>query len=372
MGGGISGLSCARKLQDAGKDFLIVTKEVGGRMMASKSFGVDYGAAYITEDYKFLSQYVEKGRKFRLSDFHFFDGEGYGTIWNVRNIRFVPQFLKLLYFVRKLKKHLQRYRLCASHKSVKECFESDPWLLKYWRMPASEFIAHHGLARFDEYIGNPATSSTAFVESMQVNTATYLGMFLWVFGGAWIINFKHTIAKLTRGFEDKIKIASVEKLTRDEDSLFTLETSGEMFRAKNIVIAAPFSSLGSFYNLPKPHLEQPAYTFHVVGRRREEFQNKQAVIFRPKHHDVFMLWKQENGADIVYSKHPEPDLKQYYEIHHVAHRVHWHPGMTIPGSELISQKLENNLYLASDYNLSLLEDSFLTGLYAANQIIQGK
>jgi len=44
--------------------------------------------------------------------------------------------------------------------------------------------------------------------------------------------------------------------------------------------------------------------------------------------------------------------------------------MIIPKDELVEQKIDKNIYLASDYNLSLLEDSFLTGLYAANQIIK--
>ena len=85
-----------------------------------------------------------------------------------------------------------------------------------------------------------------------------------------------------------------------------------------------------------------------------------------------MLWRQKSGADLVYSKHPKPDFNKYYERYHIIKKVHWHPGMIIPKHSFIDQKLEKNVYLASDYNLSLLEDSFLTGLYAANQIINSK
>lgn len=369
IGGGISGLSCARKLQDEGRDFLLISKELGGRMMTSRSLNMDYGAAYMTEDYKNVLNYVEKGRRMILRDFFIFDGSGYSTIFSFRNIHFIPQFLKIIFFTIKLRRHVKAYREKAEYCSVKECFENDPWLLKYWQMPASQFVKNNHLEKFDEYIGNPATVSTAFVDSSKLNTVMYLGMFLWLPCKSWTINFKHTIKKITFGYEDKIKLAQVQKIIRREDNSFSVETQQGSFVAKNVVIAAPQLELDGVYNIPKPHLQQSAYTFHVVGRRREEFQNKQAVIFRPQHHDIYMLWNQGGGGDIIYSKNSNPDFKQYYEIYHIVHREHWNPGMIIPGHDLIPQKLEEGLYLASDYNLSLLEDSFLTGLYAANQII---
>ncbi|MBP6886364.1 MAG: FAD-dependent oxidoreductase [Candidatus Pacebacteria bacterium] len=369
IGGGISGLSCARRLHDAGRDFLLISKDLGGRMLTSKTFDTDYGAAYMTEDYVNVMPYVEKQKKLRLRDFNVFDGSGYSSIFSFRNIHFLPQFLKLLFYTRQLRHHIQSYRKKAPHQSVKECFEADPWLIKYWRMPASEFIKKHRLQKLDEYIGNPATASTAFIDSSKVNTVMYLGMFLWIISDSWTINFRHTLKRLTEGYKESILLATVHHLKRKIDSTFSVQTSHGSFSADNVVIAAPQSQLDGVYDLPKQNAQQPAYTFHVVGRRREEFQNKNAIIFRPKHHDVYMLWKQGDGGDIVYSKHADPDFKQYYEIHHVVHRIHWHPGMIIPGNDLVPQTLEDNLYLASDYNLSLLEDSFLTGLYAANQII---
>ena len=48
IGGGISGLACGRILADKKEDFLLLTKELGGRMRTSKSHLVDYGASYMT------------------------------------------------------------------------------------------------------------------------------------------------------------------------------------------------------------------------------------------------------------------------------------------------------------------------------------
>ena len=103
--------------------------------------------------------------------------------------------------------------------------------------------------------------------------------------------------------------------------------------------------------------------------KKSIYQNKKAVVLKPEENDIFMIWELAGCADIIYSKNAEPDFKKYYETYKIVRRLYWDPGMVIPRGEIIEQKLESGVYLASDYNLSLMEDCFLTGLYAANQII---
>ncbi|MBL0716504.1 MAG: hypothetical protein JJV89_00500, partial [Desulfosarcina sp.] len=121
---------------------------------------------------------------------------------------------------------------------------------------------------------------------------------------------------------------------------------------------------------PKPHIQKRAYVFHEAGLRKKIYRSMKAIFFGAEHHHIFMLWRQKNGEDIIYSKTPEPDLALYYESYEIVKKINWNPGMIIPKDEFVEQKIDENMYLASDYNLSLLEDSFLTGLYAANQIIK--
>ncbi len=372
VGGGISGLSCAKRLHDVERDFLLITKNIGGRMLSSECFCMDYGAAYMTADYANILQYVEKNGLMRLQDFFFFDGDNFNNIFTIANIRYVPKMIVFLFLIRRFRKRISRYRKLAPHKSVKECIEEDPLLAKYWKMPAVDFIKVHGFEELDKVYGNPITAATMFVHSSEVNTFCYLSMFFPVVLKTWVVNFRHTVEKLTDGYEDKIKMGSVTEVRKNKGGTFDVRTTAGDFVARNVVLAAPQKSMVDVYNVPKPFKQQGVYVFHVVGRREDVYQNKKAIIFRPKNRDVFMVWKQENGADIVYSTHPDPDLEQYYEIFQVVKRTYWDLAMIIPKGELLEQKLEDHVYLASDYNLSSMEDSFLTGLYAANQIIDLK
>ena len=62
IGAGISGLACAKHLQEHGNDFLILSKDIGGRILTSKDSAVNYGAFFVCSDYYHVLQ-VSKSRR---------------------------------------------------------------------------------------------------------------------------------------------------------------------------------------------------------------------------------------------------------------------------------------------------------------------
>ncbi len=63
---------------------------------------------------------------------------------------------------------------------------------------------------------------------------------------------------------------------------------------------------------------------------------------------------------------------EYFENPKIIDHHYWDPAGTINGHTLIESNRGNNMYLIGDFNVCGLEESYITGIYAANQIIDSK
>jgi len=128
IGGGIAGLSCARKLTDNQKDFLVITENLGGRIMTSSDGFVNYGAYYVPEHYQHLKKYVWlKKAKFKKSVlFHEKDQVFQKISWKLM-INSV-QAIKFYVLLKKFGRHYRKFKKLAEHSSQKEIIENDEFL----------------------------------------------------------------------------------------------------------------------------------------------------------------------------------------------------------------------------------------------------
>ncbi|PIN76553.1 hypothetical protein COV17_01930 [Candidatus Woesearchaeota archaeon CG10_big_fil_rev_8_21_14_0_10_36_11] len=102
IGGGIAGLGCARKLHENNKDFLLITKDIGGRILMSKKGNVPYGAYFIGSDYYHVGRFLEKTRKLSVFNLRFhYKNRFYMT---ASCIKYPLQVLKLIRILKKFRK----------------------------------------------------------------------------------------------------------------------------------------------------------------------------------------------------------------------------------------------------------------------------
>ncbi|MBU1136117.1 MAG: FAD-dependent oxidoreductase [Nanoarchaeota archaeon] len=365
IGGGISGLSCAKKLNEAGKDFLLISKNFGGRMCTPKK--INYGACYVTGDYKHILNYVDKKEKLKLKDTFFLHNNHFLKFLTLKNLKYIFKIIKGFFILKNFRKHVLKLIEQLPYKSVKEGIEEDSLLFNYFKMPAKEFIRKHGFEELSELYFSPLATCTTFIDINKLSTYYYLSCFFPMIVNSYISDFKNTSKKLLKNLEDKAKIGLVIKVKKIKNGKYKIKTNIGDFYAKNIVFAALEKELKGVYNLPKPKIQQPIYVFYVNGKRKKRYMNKRAIIFNPKESSVYLIMN-ELGYETVYSKNLNPDFDKYYEKNYKIKRFYWNVAMPF-SNNLIDQKLEENVYLASDYNIPGLEYSFLSGLYAANQII---
>ena len=158
-------------------------------------------------------------------------------------------------------------------------------------------------------------------------------------------------------------------LEKNSDNGYIIKTKDKEYRAENIVLALPYYDAIEIYDVPKPDHNIPIYVLEVKGEKNKCCENKKVVFFHAEHHDITILWRQITGTDVIFSKVSQPDLDRYYTNYTIINSIHWETAVVLSGNEWCDQKLDEGLYLASDYNICGLEDAYITGVYAANQII---
>ncbi len=371
IGAGVSGLACANKLYAAGKDFVVISKDIGGRMKFSeKNPQINLGGVYINSDYFNLMPFVDIVESFRLRDFYFFDGKKYKTIFSLKNLKFLPKILRFVRMLWQFRNRLNVMRKKAEHEEISFLIENDPILKKYWHLSATDFLKQYGFEELDYWFGQPTAGTNVFATSKDLNAFYYMYLFLTIIRPAYIVDLSKTAERLSKGFESRFLIAAVTSIERQETGGYVVTTGENKFFARNVVIAAPYLDMISVYKVPKPNKITSVFTYYVTGNRKVEYADKKGVVLHPDFHDAYLLWKQKSGGDLIYAKTGDLDLSKYYSNFVVRDKIFWKTGMHLPGESVIKQKLDMGLYLASDYNFSLMEDAFITGLYVANKIIE--
>lgn len=371
IGGGISGLGCARRLCDAGAPFGLLTDRLGGRMYHSPDGRMNFGACYINADYRHIRRYVRRGLRFRLADAWCQTNGTPHTLLEWRNLRFVPGLLRLARRLHELRQVFRAFRRAAEKIAPCDLLPRFPLLQRYIRQPAGELIQELRLGQLhDDYL-KPAFMSTCFVDPVQANALFYLGVNFPLVVPTWVGDFTHTYEQLTRGFRDRIVLDRVMGLTEQESGRWEVRTAaGRNYLARRVVLAVPYHNAREIYPVPQPPLATPATVLHVRGRRRPLFRGKRFVLFHPEQTGLALIWKQTAGHDLLYALRPTPDLSEAYEEVAVLQAVTWRTAIVLSGADWAPMRLRPTLFQVGDYNVCGLEDSFITGLCAANQILR--
>ncbi len=366
VGAGIAGLACARRLQEAGRRFLLISEDVGGRIRQSRDGAVNLGAYYVRADYTHVNRYVRLGRRIdRLVTQRHYGRDTY-TYWDPRLLLHLPQatrFLRLLAEFRARHNVFKRRSISIGQAAA---IREDPMLLELYHQPAPDFIAQHRINDLARWYLAPGLHGTAFASLHEITAFTLLLGALPVLVRAY--EFTPRFDRLVDGFVDAIAADTVTGLSA-HGAGYDIETKANgTLTTERLVIATPTDVAKKLLDLPAAKRPVSAHMFHVFGALRDPFRRADIHLF-PESDPTLAIARQESGTVLLSSRRRHPDLDRYFSNWEVLEHKHWNPAFHLLGDDLLEAEQGPNLYLIGDHNIVGLEDAYLTGLHAANRII---
>lgn len=368
IGAGISGLSCARHLSSNDEDFLLISKDIGGRILTSDDGNSNYGAFFVCSDYDHVLKYVTLDCRIRLRDFCFHGKTKQYILFSPRLLAYISQFVKMQKILYTFRKKLRLLRKNSVFISQKQAIESDPFLLKLYMQTASDFINEYQLEKGTEVYFSKALYSTTFSKIHEMNAFSFVQFLLPLITP--IYTFKFEKERMVEPFKDRIIIGEVNHINF-KDKQYKIMFDNKIVYAKNLVLATQINWSKQYANVTKTNKPIDTNMMHIKGSPIMNFSNKNYHLFHPSS-NVQAIANLKDGTFLVYYKKDTPDLNQFFNNSSIIASKQWDPAGFINGHTLIESNRGNNMYLIGDYNIAGLEEAYITGLYCANQIVQNR
>tara|TARA_Y100000310_G_C20679189_1_gene814899 strand:+ start:978 stop:2117 length:1140 start_codon:yes stop_codon:yes gene_type:complete len=366
IGAGISGLACAHTLSQANKKFKIISENIGGRIVESSEDHVEYGAFYVMKGYSHILPFIKLGRRIELGKFKFHKGHNTYKLFTPRSLPYIPQLVRSLLLLKKFKKHYRKFKKNSMFMSQVEALQSDPFLFKLYKQKATQLIKEYNIKEITYDYYAECLHGTTFTDIKNINAFSFLHFTLPTIVPCYEFIFEKN--KMTNKFKKNIIKESVKSLTK-KNKLHCIKTKTKSYLAKNIVVATPPHISQKLLKMKKCRGPVSAHMFHIKGTIKKEWDYCEENFFADNNR-MLAIAHQPNDTYLFYSRGKNPKFDEYFTKYKIIKHKFWNPAFNIEGNVLWDSNHAKNLYLIGDHNVCGLEDSFITGVYAANQIIK--
>ncbi len=365
IGGGAAGLGCAKRLQENKQDFLLITENIGGRIYEADSDSVSYGAYYILKGYDHIRPYVRIKRRMRRSDMVFHKKNHSYTIWNKKLFTHFNELIKLELILKKFNRHYKRFKKQSAMVDQVLALKADPYLLELYNQNTLDFIKQNKIDNIVYDYMEEIIHGTAFTEIKNLNAFTFLWLSLPLVLPAYEFIFNKE--KITDSFKYKIQLDTVNSVTKAKNT-YIVKTNTDTYIASNIVMATPISETSKLIDLPEIKKPVNAHMFHIMGKIQPSWDHHETHGFDDKNR-MLAIARQIDGTYIMYSKDKEPEFNKYFSEYKILKHKYWNPAFNVIGDQLLECKQDDGLYVIGEHNVCNLENCYITGIYAAKQII---
>jgi glycine/D-amino acid oxidase-like deaminating enzyme len=368
IGAGVSGLSCAKLLNDYNNDFLLISQDIGGRIFTSKDGTVNYGAFFVCEDYDHVLQHVTLKSRIKFNDFCFHENNSMYGFFHPKIWCYMGQFMKAFKILYKFRKSFRRFRKNSEIMSQKSAIENDPFLYQLYMQNAADFVNSHHLEPGTKAYYSKALYSTTFSRVHEMNALSFLQYLLPLITPIYTFTFEKET--MTEQFQKKIVKGTVTDI-KYKNKRYKIKNNKLVFSAKNIVLATQIDWSHRFANVTITNKPVCTKMVHITGVPKTIIQRKKYHFFSYPS-NVQAIADLTDGSYLFYYRQNPPPLKHFFHNPQIIAQKSWDPAGTINGHILIDSDRGNNMYLIGDYNVVGLEESYITGIYCANRINQSQ
>ena len=365
IGAGISGLACASTLQENNNDFVIISENIGGRILTSEDGTVNYGAFFVCSDYHHVLKHVKIESRIKLSDFCFHSNDTNYVLFEPALVAYAFQFTKALKLLYKFRRQFRNFRKASENVSQKKAIENDPFLYELYMQNAADFVQVHNMEKGTNRYLSQALYSTTFSRVTEMNAFSFLQFLLPLITPIYTFTFEKE--RMIEPFRDRIVYGSVNDVIHKK-GVYNVAFDGKIVSAQNIVFATPINWSKKFASVKETNKPVSTNMLHVKGIPANVFSRRRYHFFSPPG-NVQAIAHLKDGTYLFYHQGERPVLKNFFKNPQIIAHQYWNPAGTINGHTLIESKRGNNLYLIGDHNVAGLEESYITGIYAAQQIM---
>lgn len=366
IGGGIAGLACARRLHDRGHSFQLISENLGGRIRMSADDAINLGAYYVTQDYNHVNAFVDRGRRIKRRPLLRGDENGSFSRSDWQLLVHLPQALRFNRLIRQFHRHYETFKRDSLNVSQARAIRADPFLWKLYNEPAPSFVRRNRIEDIARSYLSPYAQGTAFAPLDRLSAFTMLvGVLPTIVP---IFEYTFRFDALTAGFDRSLLFDSVSQLTRSADHYLIRTRSSGSFTADSVVVATPTNVSAQWLDLGTLKRPIEAHMFVVSGRLRRPWSRATYSLF-PEEDDTFAIAQQVGGRVLLVSAAELPDFSRFFDSWEVVEHHYWNPAFHLDGNTLLECEQGPGLYLIGDHNVCTLEDSYITGVHAANRIL---
>ena len=361
-------MAAARTLAENGDtNFLLLTKNIGGRIVKSADGLTNYGAFYARGDYKNILSFADTKKKLHFWTKMRILRDGVPQGYSLKTLKYLAPLFRYYLLVRKFKRRYLAVQKASEFISQKDAIEADPFIARLYKTPAPDLIAELGLEYWTENYLHAPVRATTFLEIRDISAFTLLVTSLpWITPTYELGEFHWD--RLVEPFRENIVIATVSNIQRNGDCWNVVADDGHVYTCDNLVIALPIDIAQRLIPIDvRANPPVTAYMTHLRGTIRKPYDAGTITFLAPEDDDLVFV-HEPNKTVLFYSRNENADLSKYFADFSIIKKYHWNPAFFI-GQNLIPSDYPDNLTLIGDNNVCLMEACYIQGKYAANKIL---